>query len=192
MNLVNAIRRLLLLPERKIRFAKFDITSDYVNPMMITGKRYINIGKRVFIRDYARIEAIDSYNDHSYNPKMIMEDDVSIQQGFHATCTSSVVIKKGVTISSYVYISDTSHGISELGERSVLETELHSESVKIGKYAFIGTGVKIMPGVSIGTNAVIGANAVVTTDIPDYCMAVGVPARVIKKYDYIKEKWIKI
>ena len=38
-----------------------------------------------------------------------------------------------------------------------------------------------MPGVTIGKGAVIGAGAVVTKDIPDYCIAVGVPAKVIKK-----------
>lgn len=47
--------------------------------------------------------------------------------------------------------------------------------------AHIGIGSIIMPGVTIGKGAVIGAGAVVTKDIPDYCLAVGVPAKVIKE-----------
>lgn len=46
--------------------------------------------------------------------------------------------------------------------------------------AHIGIGSIIMPGVTIGKGAVIGAGSVVTKDIPPYCIAVGVPAKVIK------------
>ena len=49
--------------------------------------------------------------------------------------------------------------------------------------AHIGIGAIIMPGVTIGKGAIIGAGAVVTKDIPDYCIAVGVPAKVIKTID---------
>ena len=48
--------------------------------------------------------------------------------------------------------------------------------------AHIGIGSIIMPGVTIGKGAVIGAGAVVTQDIPPYCVAVGVPAKVIKTF----------
>jgi acetyltransferase-like isoleucine patch superfamily enzyme len=46
---------------------------------------------------------------------------------------------------------------------------------------WIGSDVKILAGVSIGGHSVIGANAVVTHDIPPHSLAVGVPARVVKK-----------
>lgn len=48
--------------------------------------------------------------------------------------------------------------------------------------AHIGIGAIIMPGVTIGKGAVIGSGAVVTKDVPAYCLAVGVPAKVIKKF----------
>lgn len=56
----------------------------------------------------------------------------------------------------------------------------------IGNNVFIGYEAVIMPGVTIGNNVVIGARAVVTKDIPDNCVAVGVPARVIKNVDEYK------
>ena len=42
----------------------------------------------------------------------------------------------------------------------------------------------IMPGVTVGENAVVGAMSFVNCDIPDNCVAVGVPAKVIKSADY--------
>ena len=52
--------------------------------------------------------------------------------------------------------------------------------IKIGDNVFIGYRVIILPGVKIGNNVVIGAGAVVCRDIPDNCVAAGVPAKVIK------------
>lgn len=52
--------------------------------------------------------------------------------------------------------------------------------VTIGNDVWIGTRVIIMGGVKIGNGAVIGAGAIVTKDVPDYAIAVGVPAKVVK------------
>ena len=46
-------------------------------------------------------------------------------------------------------------------------------------------------GASVGKHCVIGANSVVTKDIPDYSIAVGTPAKIIKRYDFNKERWCK-
>lgn len=58
----------------------------------------------------------------------------------------------------------------------------------IGENSIISSGTKIIGPVSVGKNCIIGANAVVVDDIPDNCVAVGVPAKVIKTginiYDY--------
>jgi acetyltransferase-like isoleucine patch superfamily enzyme len=45
---------------------------------------------------------------------------------------------------------------------------------------------------SVGKHSVVGANSVVTSDIPDYSIAVGSPARVIKKYNFEKKEWLKV
>lgn len=63
----------------------------------------------------------------------------------------------------------------------VMDCPLKYAPVVIKDGAHIGIGSIIMPGVTVGKCAVIGAGAVVTKDIPDYCIAVGVPAKVIKK-----------
>lgn len=63
----------------------------------------------------------------------------------------------------------------------VMDLELKYAPIVIKDGAHIGIGAIIMPGVTIGKGAVIGAGAVVTRDIPDYCLAVGVPAKVIRE-----------
>lgn len=70
--------------------------------------------------------------------------------------------------------------------KPVMDCELVYKPIVINDGAHIGIGSIIMPGVTIGKGAVIGAGSVVTRDIPDYCVAVGAPAKVIKSF--IKEE----
>lgn len=64
--------------------------------------------------------------------------------------------------------------------KPVMDCPLKYAPINIKDGAHIGIGSIIMPGVTVGKGAVIGAGAVVTKDVPDYCLAVGVPARIIK------------
>ena len=54
--------------------------------------------------------------------------------------------------------------------------------VSIGDGSWLGAGVVVLPGSQIGKHVAVGANSVVTGILPDYCVAVGTPARVIKQY----------
>lgn len=59
--------------------------------------------------------------------------------------------------------------------------DVELKKVRIGEGVWLGTHVVVLPDVTIGDNSVVGAGAVVTKDIPSYSIAVGVPAKVIKK-----------
>lgn len=184
------ISKIIKLPYRKIAYGSWGIRSNIVKPLFILGKPNIFIGNRVLIREMARIEAINEYMGLKYNPKLVIEDDVTIEQGVHITCSNKIDIGKQSTISSFVYISDTNHGYEEIGH-NILKQQLKISEVEIGEYVFIGTGVKILPGVHIGKNAIIGANAVVVNDVPEYSVVAGVPAEIIKYYDFQSNKWVK-
>ena len=71
--------------------------------------------------------------------------------------------------------------------KPVMDCELKYAPIVIKDGAHVGIGAIIMPGVTIGEGAVIGAGAVVTRDIPDYCVAVGTPAKVIKDFSKKEE-----
>jgi acetyltransferase-like isoleucine patch superfamily enzyme len=64
--------------------------------------------------------------------------------------------------------------------------------VVIEDHCLIGMGAVIQPGVTIGRHCVIGANAVVTRNIPEYSVAVGSPARVIRRYDRTRGAWVRV
>jgi len=89
-------------------------------------------------------------------------------------------------LGSHVTIIDHSHGKNLLEELSThpSERDLYSKGeVTIGDYCWLCENVVVLPGVHIGSGTTIGANAVVTHDIPNNCVAVGNPARVVKKID---------
>ena len=66
---------------------------------------------------------------------------------------------------------------------------LSAKNVYIGNGCWIGEQVCILSGVSIGEKCIIGAGSVVTKSIPDYCIAAGNPAKVLKKYNFETKRW---
>ena len=77
-------------------------------------------------------------------------------------------------------ITTAGHPLTPKGRREHLA---QGTEIRIGDDVWIGGNVTILPGVTIGNNAVIGAGAVVTKDIPDNSLAIGVPARVVRKLE---------
>ncbi|MCR5027540.1 MAG: sugar O-acetyltransferase [Methanobrevibacter sp.] len=91
-----------------------------------------------------------------------------------------VYIGNDVMIGPNTTITTVGHPISPKGRRQRLAV---ASEVKIGNDVWIGANVCVLPGVTIGDNVIIGAGAVVNKDIPDNSIAVGVPAKVIKKIE---------
>jgi acetyltransferase-like isoleucine patch superfamily enzyme len=91
-----------------------------------------------------------------------------------------VTIGDDVLLAGYIHIlthSSVLWGIKDEGG-----------SVVIKDGARVGIGVTILPGVTIGKNAAIGACSLVNRDIPDNCIAVGVPAKPIKRHHFHKHE----
>jgi acetyltransferase-like isoleucine patch superfamily enzyme len=173
----------------KGQFGSFGAGSIILNPDFLFGTADVHIGVGVQIRDHARIETVKSRAGKSYSPRIEIGDQTSIEQGFHITCAEKIVIGKKVAITEYVGIFDIWHEYSDISI-PIVDQSLKTAPVSIGDSCLIGMGVVIQPGVSIGRNTVIGANSVVTKSIPQYCVAVGAPARVIRHYDLPSGKWL--
>lgn len=117
-----------------------------------------------------------------------------IGHDFHATryliiqCAGRITIGGDVLIASNVFIIDFNHGMSSWS-MNYLFNELEVSDIEIGDGVWVGNNVIILSGVHIEEKTIIGADSVVTKDIPLYCLAVGNPARIIKKFDSHDNVW---
>ncbi|NET72264.1 MAG: acyltransferase [Sphaerospermopsis sp. SIO1G2] len=111
--------------------------------------------------------------------KICIGSHTYINRNTFLDATESIIIGKECAIGPGCYITDHDHGIDL--NFSPLAQPMVSKSTKIGNRVWIGANVTILKGVNIGNNAVVGAGSVVTKDIPEKAIAVGVPAKVIKK-----------
>ena len=104
--------------------------------------------------------------------------------------TKSIIIEDYVLTADRVYISDNLHGYIDIKSPIIEQPIKQISTVRIGEGSWLGVGVAVI-GANIGKHCVIGANAVVTHDIPDYCVAVGIPAKILKRYNMNSKKWEK-
>ena len=98
------------------------------------------------------------------------------------SASGGIEFEDGVQVAPGVRIATINHDFNER------HTKYTYGKVTIGKNAWIGLNVTICPGVTIGKYAVVAAGAVVTKDIPDYAVAGGVPAKVIKMQNPDEQK----
>jgi acetyltransferase-like isoleucine patch superfamily enzyme len=154
-----------------------------LNPLFIANPDRISIGSKVLIRDHARLEVVGSGH-------IRIGDNSSFEQSLHVTSGGELLIGNNVTVSFGSMITNIDHEYQEIGVH-ILNQPYLIQPTRIGDNCFIGAGVKIQAGTVLGKQCVVGSNAVVRGDYPDYCVLVGVPARVIKRYNIESQRWEK-
>jgi acetyltransferase-like isoleucine patch superfamily enzyme len=160
------------------------------SPVTLVNPQNIHLGRRVVIRQGARLETVTARHGRTYRPKVVIGDDSSFEQNFHLACAQEITIGRKVAITENVGIFDIWHPYEDLSQ-AVVDQPLKTAPVHIADECLIGMGAVIQPGVTIGRHCVIGANSVVTCNIPDYSVAVGAPAQVIRKYDNCESRWMR-
>jgi len=160
------------------------------NPLLLKNIHCISIGSKVFIRDHARIECITQKENQIFTPHLILEDGVSFEQRCHITVSNKMIIGKNTIASFDVMITDIDHEYEDLS-LPVGNQLLIVKKTTIGENCFIGSGAKIQAGTILGKHCVVGTNAVVRGVFPDYCVIVGVPAKIVKRYNPKTEQWEK-
>ncbi len=165
------------------KFGRHSYIHDALN---ITGPKNIFIGSNTYI-GYKAWLAGDSGKGTC---KLEIGNHVSIGNFNHIYATQSIIIEDSVLTADKVYISDNLHGYEDIDVPIKLQPVKQVATVVIGSGSWLGENVCII-GAKIGKNCVVGSNAVVTKDVPDYCIVVGIPAKIIKRYCLETKQWRK-
>lgn len=167
------------------KFKEFGRGSIIYSPMEIVNHNSINIGDGVSIFNGAWL--IGAKNTSSLK----IGNGVTIGHFSHIVANYGVEIENDVLIADKVFITDCTHEYKNIEIPIIKQKVSCINGVAIGKGSWIGENVCIL-GASIGKHCVIGANSVVIKDIPDYAVAAGNPAEIIKKYDFKKKEWVSV
>jgi acetyltransferase-like isoleucine patch superfamily enzyme len=163
----------------------------YIEPgVVINRPRFVHIG------DHVRIKRNTSINLHPNDKKskeilLFIGDHTIISESCFISACNRLVIEENVGISPNVMIIDNSRKLGDVSRPSK-EQDLKIGYVHIGADSWIAYGACVMPNVTIGKHCIIGALSVVNKDIPPYSLAVGAPAKVVKRFDFNKREWVKV
>ncbi len=159
-------------------FAHFGRKTVLMFPLRLDGEKRIAIGDRVFIGAGSWLQALPDGQNGAV--AVSVGTGTSIVGACVISAVRSVQLEENVLLARNVYISDHIHRYSSTDLPIMAQGVDKIQPVLIRRGAWLGQNVVVCPGVTIGRGAVIGANSVVLQDIPDFSVAVGAPARVVK------------
>ena len=179
--------RLFIHPFFQLQLGSIGAGSKLLQPT-ITGSKRIFIGKNVFVRKNTWLAADPATGDA--NCRLVIGDGTYIGNNCHIYASSLIEIGRKVLIADKVYLSDNIHSYENVNVPVIDQPVKQLNAVILKDGCWLGENVCVI-GAVIGKNSVVGANSVVTNDIPDYCVAVGSPAVVIKRYNFETKQWCK-
>jgi len=159
-------------------FARFGKRTVLMLPVRLSGEKRIALGSNIFVGSDSWLQTLADGDNHSV--AITVGDGTSIAGSCVISAVRSVRLEENVLLARNVYISDHSHRYTQTDQPVMDQGVEKIKPVLIKKGSWLGQNVVVCPGVTIGTGAVIGANSVVTQDVPDFSVAAGAPARVVK------------
>jgi acetyltransferase-like isoleucine patch superfamily enzyme len=168
-----------------------------VNPLIT------KIGRKTIIRSSTRMDILP-FNKFEIGYKSLIEDFATINNGvgdvkignntiigLSSVIIGPVQIGDGVMLAQNIVVSGLNHSFESI-TISPSKQPVNTKLIIIDNHVWIGANVVITAGVHIGKHAIIGAGSVVVKNIPDYSVAIGNPAKVIKTYNFESENWEKV
>jgi acetyltransferase-like isoleucine patch superfamily enzyme len=174
-------------PVFKLQLGSIGTGSKLLQPIITGGKR-IFIGKNVYIRKNTWLAAEPVTGDG--NCSLVIGDGTYIGNFCHIYASSKIEIGKKVLLADRVYLSDNLHSYENIQLPIMDQPIKQVQPVILKDGCWLGENVCVI-GATIGKNSVVGANSVVTSDVPDYCIVVGAPAKMIKRYNHSLGSWQK-
>jgi acetyltransferase-like isoleucine patch superfamily enzyme len=159
-------------------------------PGAVFGEQWIHIGAHTLIGPHVTLSA-----GMAPGQKMVTDPVVRIGQrcmigrGSHIVGHLNIEIGDDVWTGPYIYVTDQNHGYTDVDTPIGCQWPVDS-TVRIGSGSWLGSGVSVLPGADIGAHVVVAAGSVVNGVIPDRCVVVGSPARVVRWYDEAAGAWV--
>src|SRR5215510_8525900 len=148
----------------------------------VYGERWIEIGAGTLVAAQVSLSAgMVPGQDLGDRPVLRIGDHCVIGRGSHIVAHHSIAIGDDVWTGPYVYITDQNHGYADpdtpIGRQMPV-----NRTVTIGSGSWLGAGAVVLPGARIGRNVVVAAGSVVRGEVPDHCVAAGVPAKIVREH----------
>lgn len=167
-------------------FGAFGRGTKVLRPVGLEGVRNIHLGCDVVVGNQSLL-AVKPL-EPSISASLHISSGSRIGRFNHIYATRKIVLEERVLTANGVYISDNRHSYKNPDIPVFEQPITQLNDVTIGKGTWLGQNVCVM-GASIGRNCVIGANSVVLSDIPDNSVAVGTPAKIIRRFDVETKEW---
>ena len=166
---------------RAARFRAFGLGSALCFPVAaLFGERYIAIGANTVLGPYVTLSAgVSPRQELGQDAVVTIGDGCLIGKGSGIVGHARIEIGDDVFTGHHVYITDANHGYED-PRLPIGQQFAPAEPVCIGEGSWLGHGAIVLPGARIGRHVVVGAGSVVTGALPDYSVAVGNPARVVR------------
>ncbi len=177
---------------RAKKFRRFGPGSAICFPVAaLYGEEYIELGEGCIIGPYCSLSAgVMPGHVVGHSPVVTIGDRVLIGKGSGIVGHNRVEIGDDVFTGHHVYITDANHGYEDTS-LPIGKQFAASRPVRIGSGSWLGHGTVVLPGADIGRNVAVGAGSVVTGVLPDFSVAVGNPARVIRRF-VEGDGWVRV
>lgn len=154
---------------------------------------YIFLGNKVFLNKNVTLKFLEEFAEDNFKkPALKIDDEVTIGECTVVAAAKFIHIEKDVLIGPHCFIGDHDHQYRNVTIPIRDQGYKNIKRIVIKAGAWIGSGSTICSGVTVGKNSVVGANSVVTQDVPDFSLAVGAPAKVVKKFNFSANKWVSV
>jgi acetyltransferase-like isoleucine patch superfamily enzyme len=136
-----------------------------------TDNRGIALGDRVFVGRNTILSC--------KNGDIVLDDDANIGFNVEIFSASRVRVGKKVLVAAYTYLVGGDH-LYDRTDVPVLEQGRTARGIEVDDHAWLGAHVVVTDGCRVGRDAIVGAGAVVVGEVPDFAIATGIPARVVR------------
>lgn len=177
---------------------RIELPRRIINPEKIFLGNNVSIGPGSFLIAMTHYPTVSMQHPDKqqslqrFNSRITIGNRVTSTGGLQVAAQGEITIEDDVMLASNILLNDGLHGYENTNKPYKYQKICRIAPISIRRGCWIGQNVVILPGVTIGELSIIGANSVVTGSVPDRCIAVGNPARVIKRWEESSQRWVSV